>query len=267
MSMPTPSKERRLRRETTGVPLFVYRVAAAGEARSGYCRGLSYSEELAHAFGIHVGPAPARDDLAALHHEVLVRERAREVVVLLDQQDRHLAGLCERADRALDVLDDRGLDALGRLVENEELRLHRERARNRELLLLAAREVAAAPVQHLPEHRKHRVDARRNLRAARLRRESHLEVLLDGEPRKDLAALRDVADAAAHPLVRRRAREIAAIEGDAAAFRRHETHERAQERRLAHAVSPEQRRHLARGQLERDVAQDVAAAVVLVEVG
>src|SRR5687768_7431271 len=33
---------------------------------------------------LHVGALPARHDLAALHHQVLVGERAREVVVLLD---------------------------------------------------------------------------------------------------------------------------------------------------------------------------------------
>jgi hypothetical protein len=42
-------------------------------------------------------------------------------------------------------------------------------------------------------------------------------------------------------------------------------HEAAQQRRLADAVAAEQRRALARGHVERHVAQDVAAAVILVE--
>src|SRR5688572_3105830 len=104
----------------------------------------SYCEQALHAFGVHVFAAAARDDLSSLHDEILVRERAREIVVLLDQEDRHLAGLRERTDRVLDVLDDRRLYAFGRLVEHEELRLHRERARDRELLLLPAREIASA---------------------------------------------------------------------------------------------------------------------------
>jgi hypothetical protein len=45
-----------------------------------------------------------------------------EVVVLLDQQDGHVALLGQGADGALDVLDDRGLDALGRLVEDQQAR-------------------------------------------------------------------------------------------------------------------------------------------------
>src|SRR5690349_16182940 len=93
---------------------------------------------------LHVGAGAARDDLAALHDEVLVGERAREVVVLLHQQDRHLPRGGERADCALDLLDDRGLDALRGLVEDEQARAHGERAADGKLLLLAAGKVAAA---------------------------------------------------------------------------------------------------------------------------
>ena len=46
------------------------------------------------------------------------------------------------------------LDAFGRLVEDQQLRPGGERARDRELLLLAAGEVAAAAVDHLLQHRE-----------------------------------------------------------------------------------------------------------------
>src|SRR5437016_5505679 len=175
------------------------RLACQRAVCDGWSKGMgrSYCEPSAHAVAVHVGSRAARDDLAALHHEVLVGERARELVVLLDQQDRHLASRGEGADRALDVLDDGGLDALGGLVEDEELRLHRERAPDGELLLLAARKVAAAPAQHLAEDRKELEHARRYLGAARAGREAHAQVLLDGEAREDLAALGHVAYAGA----------------------------------------------------------------------
>src|SRR6185369_2794478 len=123
------------------------RLARHGACGMGASRGMpgSYCEKPPHPVLVHVPARAARDDLAALHHEVLVRERAREVVVLLDEQDRELAGFRERADRALDVLDDRRLDAFGGLVEDEKPWSHRERASDRELLLLAAGQVAAAP--------------------------------------------------------------------------------------------------------------------------
>ena len=84
---------------------------------------------------IHVLAPPGADHLAARQHHIAVGERTGEIVVLLDQQDRHLAFAGELADRSLDVLDDRRLDAFGRLVEDEQLRPHRQRAADRQLLL------------------------------------------------------------------------------------------------------------------------------------
>src|SRR5207237_6979334 len=139
------------------------RLACQRAVCDGWSKGMgrSYCEPSAHAVAVHVAARAARDDLAALHHEVLVGERARELVILLDEEDRHLAGRGERPDRALDVLDDGRLDAFRRLVEDEELRLHRERSPDGELLLLAAREVAAAPAPHLPQDRKELEHTRR----------------------------------------------------------------------------------------------------------
>src|SRR5438445_1240222 len=125
-----PRKKPKLRRRCWS------RRKKAASSRPPRCTAESYRQQALDVVAFHIGAAAARDDLAALHHEVLVGERAREVVVLLDEQDRHLAALGEDADRALDVLDDRGLDALGGLVQDEQARLHRERAPDRELLLL-----------------------------------------------------------------------------------------------------------------------------------
>src|SRR5688572_3656109 len=94
--------------------------AATGSAS---CMSRSYRQQALDAVALHVGAGAARHDLAALHDQVLIGERARKVVVLLDEEDRHLAGRGERADGALDLLDDRGLDALGGLVEDEKPRL------------------------------------------------------------------------------------------------------------------------------------------------
>ena len=56
--------------------------------------------------------------------------------------------------RSSDVLNNRRLDALGWLIEDENLRLRDECARDGELLLLPAEEVAAAPAQHLGVNRE-----------------------------------------------------------------------------------------------------------------
>ena len=60
------------------------------------------------------------DDGAALHDREMVGELAGEVEILLDQQDGHVAARAQIADGAADVLDDRGLDAFGRLVEQQQ---------------------------------------------------------------------------------------------------------------------------------------------------
>jgi hypothetical protein len=61
--------------------------------------------------------------------------------------------------RVADLVDDGRLDALGRLVEDEELGLGEERAADGELLLLTAGEHAALAGEHLLQHGKERVHA------------------------------------------------------------------------------------------------------------
>ena len=65
-------------------------------------------------------------------------ERAGERGRRLDQQNRPVAPVAQQAADALDLLDDRGLDALGGLVEDEALGRHDQRPGNGELLLIAA---------------------------------------------------------------------------------------------------------------------------------
>src|SRR5215813_6549130 len=77
----------------------------------------SNRQVVAHGRFVHVGTAAGQHDLAALHDEVGRSEVAGEFEILLDEEDRHVAALGEALDDAGDLLDDRGLDALGRLVE------------------------------------------------------------------------------------------------------------------------------------------------------
>ncbi|MCY1239417.1 hypothetical protein D9M72_522100 [compost metagenome] len=134
------------------------------------------------------------------------------------------------------------------------------------MLLLPARKVAASSVDHLLEHGEQLEQLRRNGRAAALVGQAHAQVLLDREPREDLAALRDEADAGPGPVVRRGLVDRLAFEFDAAALDGHEAHERLQQRGLAYAVAAEQDRDLAERGFEAHVSEDVGAAVILVDV-
>ncbi len=84
-----------------------------------------------------------------------------------------------------EVLDDRRLDAFGRLVEQQHLGVAGQRARDGELLLLAAGQVAAAPFVEFPQDREQAVDLVRDLALAG-DHQAGLDVLLHGHGAEDL---------------------------------------------------------------------------------
>jgi len=135
-----------------------------------------------------------------------------------------------------------------------------------ELLLLAAGKIAPAPAHHLPQYREHLEDALGNPRLAVLGGKPHLEILLHREAREDLPSLRHEADAGARAVLGVGAGQVEVAELHAAGLCGEDAHQCAQQRGLADPVASQQARDLSVGHVEREVAQDVAAAVVLVEV-
>jgi hypothetical protein len=79
-------------------------------------------------------------------------------------------------------------------------------------------------------------------------------------------ALRHETDAGLYALVRRRVGDVFSVEADAAAVGWQDAHRTFEQGCLAHAVAAEQGAHLARLRAEGQTAQDVATAVVLIEV-
>src|SRR5258708_16836325 len=96
----------------------------------------------------------AVDDPSVLHHQDAVGDFENEAQHLLTHHDAQIAHFADLLEELGDLLDDRRLDAFGRLVEQEDFRIAGKRARDRELLLLAARQVAAAAFLELPQHRE-----------------------------------------------------------------------------------------------------------------
>ena len=86
-----------------------------------------------------------------------------KVVILFHQQDGHVATAGQLADDFADLFDDRRLDAFGGFVQDQQFGLADQGATNGQLLLLAARQVAATAVFHLGQHRKHVVHPAGNL--------------------------------------------------------------------------------------------------------
>ena len=201
------------------------------------------------AVGLQHLRAIVEDDLAVREHVPAVRDLERELDVLLDEQ--HAAARVERVlvhDRQ-QALDDHGGEPERELVEEEQAGPAGEPARDREHLLLAAREEPDAPCAQLSELREVLV---RRVLVRPLAAVSEPEVLGDGQAVEEPAALGDVHDPEPRPLCGRDAREVSPGECDAPAHRTDQPRDHSQRRRLAGAVGTEQRDHLARpdGQVE-----------------
>src|SRR5262245_24266316 len=155
------------------------------------------------------------DDGAFLHQEHARTGSRRGIYVLFAQQDRH-AGLVDAVDLAPDLRHESWHDTLGRLVQDEKLRAHHQAARDRQHLLLAARERAAGLLEAFLQAREAGEHVLFALRIA-LAWQPDGKVLQYREVGEDAASLRHIADALAWDLVRRAAHEVVALELDGAA--------------------------------------------------
>src|SRR5215510_1232916 len=212
-----------------------------------------------------LGRAGFVDDRALAHEVDVVGDPERKGKVLLDDQDGRAAGL-EPAEDAPELAHQEGRQAFGGLVHQQDVGVADQRPPAREHLLLAAGELIAAVLDPLAEPREeieHPAEAPARAVAGAL---ADLEMLAHAERGKDAATLRHQAYAAPRDLVRGQARDVLAAEQNAAAARRREADDRADQRGLADAVAAEHRDDLAPADPQRDTLQDVAVAVVGVDV-
>ena len=94
-----------------------------------------------------LSPREFARNAAPLQYQHAIRERGDEVEVLLHQQDRQPSGFPEPGEDLRHVFDDRGLDTLGGLVEQEKHGVPHQASRQGQKLLLAAREHLARSVE------------------------------------------------------------------------------------------------------------------------
>src|SRR5882724_11317589 len=97
---------------------------------------------------LEIGGSARYDDLTPVHHMDRVGKLMSKIEILLDQENAHLAALAQITDGAADILDDGRLYPFSRLIEYDDLWPRDQGAGDRQLLLLAAGEVAAAPPEH-----------------------------------------------------------------------------------------------------------------------
>ena len=155
------------------------------------------------------GSVPAAATLAprSITNSVSTRRRAwfRSLCAISTETSLPL----QRGDHLGEPLRERRRDAFERLVEQQQARADGERARQRDQLLLAAREQQRAPrraSRAAPAARGRRARAARPRRSAAADPDRHQDVLLDRQLGHEAAVLRHVADAERGARVRAAAR-------------------------------------------------------------
>ncbi len=183
------------------------------------------------------------DHPAVLDHVVAVGHRRGEAEVLFHEQDGE-ALLAQHADGIADLLHDDRRQALGRLVEQQQLGAGAQDAGDGQHLLLAARQLGALAGRALLQVGKQLVDLVQRQPAALDLRRQH-QVLPHVEAGEDAALLGAIGDALPRDAVGLEPDELAPVERDRALALGQHAHDRAHGGGLAGAVAAEQRHHLA----------------------
>ena len=212
----------------------------------------------AHRLGRH-----QFDDMAVIDDVNAIGERHRGRDILLHDHDS-LPGIRKLAARRQKIAHDDGGETFERLVEQQDLRLANQRARNRQHLLFAAGEIGAAAAAPFLEPRKHGVDAFKRP-PLRRRQAGEDDVFFDVQAAKDAAVFVDQLHAGLGDDVAFLAGDLVAIEDDGPGARRHDAHQALQGRALAGPVAAQQRHDLVLLHAHRDVEQDMGIAVIAVQ--
>ena len=175
----------------------------------------------------------------------------------------------ELFDRGGHLLHDDRRQSLRRLVEQDRPRVSHQRTRHRQHLALASGQRAcplATSFRQVGEQLEEPF-GRPGRHAFPRRLAGDVEVLRNRQPGEDATILGHVAQPALAHLERLETGDRLPVEPDLAAGGTHEPHDALERGRLPRAVAPEQRHHLARGDVERHVGQDLRPAVVGVDPG
>ncbi len=205
-------------------------------------------------------------DLARVEDDRPVGQLQCRHGILLDD-DRSDAGLFHFLQDLLDFLDDRRRKAFVGLVQQKELDIPGEGAGHRQHLLFATGKRHSFLLPPLGQPREVMIDPV-EFPADRLGDLRQDEVFLHCEALDDTAVFRHELDAGASCLIVPHLVDRHAVEPDLTSLqtRRIGSRDRPKRRCFARAVAPEQRYDLARRDIERNPLNDVALAVVGVDV-
>ena len=201
--------------------------------------------------------APAAHDRDAVGHV----DGLFLIVGDVDEGDAQL--LLQALELKLHLAAELQIQRAQRFIQQQQLRFGRERAGDGDALALAAGKLAGhafGKIRHLHqlEHLAHALFDGGFIHPAHTQAVGH--VLFDIHMRKERVALKDRVDGAA---LRRQRGDVPAVQQHRALVRRFQAGDNAQGRRLAAAGRAQQRDELAPGDVQRDIAQNVALAEIL----
>ncbi len=203
-------------------------------------------------------------DAARLEDVAALRGRERDGGVLLDHEYGEPFLPVQLGHNPEDLARDDGREAERRLVEHQQSRPRQERAREREHLLLAARQrprLLVSPLLEPGEVAEHRREVGPPEHVA-----AHAQVLPDGQFGEDAATFGDVRDPGSRHCLRRRPAEPLAAEHDVTGPA-HGSGDGAERGRLAGSVGAEERDDLAVGDRQRHAVQRDDLSVPCRDVG
>ena len=198
---------------------------------------------------LDLGRGPAGDAASAREHEDRVAEAEHHRHVVLDDQER-LPLPVQLSDHLDDVVDERRIDAAGRLVEHDQARVEHQDLRQLDELLLPEGQRGRPLVGEGPHPdeveellgplRLGAADGVRGELAPGEGPERRDDVLEHGHLAEEPGDLERPPDAPVRALPRRQAVDRLPVEPDLAGVRRHRPVDDVEERRLAGAVRTDQ---------------------------
>src|SRR5882724_2702757 len=203
------------------------------------------------------------DHASVIDHEERVSEPSGHPDVLFGQEKRDAELAIEGKQGLADLVHDIRLDAFGRLVEQENLRIDGKRTGDRELLFLSAGQETCPAVETKLQIGEHLEADLGYLRATVVARESPQEnVFPDGEFRKNSPPLRNVANPKLCPEIGGGGIDVVPFDDDITDGTVGQHHDRPHQGGLADTVAAQHAKALAFLNPERKVLQNRRFAVI-----
>jgi hypothetical protein len=201
-----------------------------------------------------------RDHLAVVHRGEPVEPAGFVHVGGCDHHAHARTPHPDRIDQLPELPARERIDAGGRLVENKQIGIVHQRAAETDLLLHAARQLAARPFckRIEPGRRQELVDARTALGGALAEQAAEeIDVVEDAERRVEIAAkpLRHGGDAAVARPAMGSVRHVSVEDRNLAALDLAHARHKREQRGLADAVRPDHPDHAPSGNIEREVVE------------